>query len=143
MTGHIRKRETKQGTSWQLILDKGEDSTGRRHRNYYTFPTKKEAQAALNEKITEYNKGAYIEPSRMTVEECIWEWMEVYARPQLAANTIRGYEANFNRHTIPYIGNIEVQKLTPGMIQQMYRELENKGLVQEVSNMFTRPYMKS
>ena len=62
MNGHIRKRETQQGVSWQVILDRGEDNNGKRLRNYYTFSTKKEAQAALNEKIAEYNKGALLSP---------------------------------------------------------------------------------
>ncbi len=128
MTGHIRKRETKQGISWQLILDKGEDGTGKRLRDYYTLPSKKEATALLNEKLAEYNKGTYIESSQMTVKECIDEWLRVYAYPRLAVNTVRGYEVNFNHHTIPYIGNIRVQKLSPAMIQSMYDTLKDKGL---------------
>ena len=128
MNGHIRKRETQQGVSWQVILDRGEDNNGKRLRNYYTFSTKKEAQAALNGKIAEYNKGAYIEPSRMTVKECAEEWMKVQVCPRLAANTIHGYAVNLERHTIPYIGNIPVQKLTATMIQEMYQKLEEKGL---------------
>ena len=128
MTGHIRKRDTKNKTVWQVILDKGEDAEGKRLRDYYTLPSKKEAQAFLAEKLSESYKGAYIEPSQMTVRGCIEEWLKVYAYPCLAANTIHGYEVNFNLHTIPYIGNIKVQKLSPATIQGMYQELEKKGL---------------
>ena len=128
MTGHIRKRERKKGIVWQVILDKGEGSEGRRLRDYYTLPSKKEAQAFLTEKLAEFHKGAYIEPSQMTVKDCIEEWLKVYAHPRLAANTIHGYEVNFNLHTIPYIGNVRIQKLSPAAIQGMYQELEKKGL---------------
>lgn len=128
MTGHIRKRETKNKTVWQVILDKGEDSKGKRLRDYYTLSSKKEAQVFLSEKLAESHKGTYIEPSQMTVGECIEEWLQVYAHPRLAANTIRGYEVNFNCHTIPYIGNVKIQKLSAATIQGMYQELEKKGL---------------
>lgn len=128
MTGHIRKRATKKGIVWQVILDKGEDSEGKRLRDHHTLLSKKEAQVFLSEKLAEYNRGTYIEPSRMTVQECSEEWMTVYVRPQLAANTIHGYEVNLNRHIFPYIGNVKIQQLAPAAIQEMYGKLTAKGL---------------
>lgn len=129
MTGHIRKRTTKSGNSWQVILDKGVDSKGKRLREYITVNgTKKEAQAILTEKISQYNRGSYIEPTQMTVEDCIRQWMKVYALPRLAPSTINGYRVNFENHTIPYIGNIKLQKLTPVQIQDMFTALADKGL---------------
>lgn len=35
---------------------------------------------------------------------------------------------NFNRHTIPYIGNVKIQKLSAATIQGIYQKLEKKGL---------------
>ena len=129
MTGHIRKRGTQSGSSWQIVLDHGIDSCGKRKRSYITVKgNKKEAQAILNEKLAEYNKGTYISPSSKTVKDCIEEWVAVYVEPSLAPNTVRGYKVNFNNHTIPYIGHIPVQQLTPVQVQGLYSQLEKKGL---------------
>ncbi|MCL2579560.1 MAG: site-specific integrase [Oscillospiraceae bacterium] len=130
MTGHIRKRENKTGTTWQIIIDKGEDpKTGKRNRESITIKgTKKEAEIILNEKLTEYNRGTYIERSKLTVGQHLADWMKTYAEPSLAPNTVRGYKVNIDKHTLPHIGNIELQKLTPVQVQDMYKKLEAGGL---------------
>lgn len=129
MTGHIKKRYTQKGTSWQIILDKGVDVNGKRKREYITVNgTKRQAQDELAKIISEYNNGSYIAPSKMTVQMLILQWMTVYAMPQLAPNTVRGYKVNFNKHTIPYLGHILVQRLSSVEIQNMYVKLEEKGL---------------
>ena len=64
----------------------------------------------------------------MTVQECSEEWLKVYVHPQLAVNTIRGYEVNLSRHILPYIGNVKIQQLSPATIQEMYEKLAEKGL---------------
>lgn len=129
MTGHIRKRVTKKGVSWQVILEKGLDSSGRRLRDYITVNgTKKEAQQILTEKLNEFNKGTYIEPSQMTVAEHLEQWVETYAKPNLSPTTVRGYLVNINKHTLPYIGTVPLQKLVPLQIQRMFDQLQGKSL---------------
>lgn len=129
MTGHIKKRYTQKGTSWQIVLDKGVNSNGKRIREYITVNgTKRQAQDELAKIISEYNNGSYIAPSKMTVQMLIAQWMTVYAIPQLALSTVRGYKVNFYKHTIPYLGHILVQRLSSVEIQNMYVKLEEKGL---------------
>ena len=129
MTGHIKKRDTKNKSSWQIILEKGIDTNGKRIREYRTVNgTKQQAKTELARIISEYNSGNYIERSKMTVQALITQWLTVYAEPRLAPNTIRGYRVNFDKHIIPYIGHTTVQKLTGPDIQKMYTELSNKGL---------------
>lgn len=129
MTGHVRKRKTKGDKSWQITLDKGVDVNGKRIREYITVNgTKRQAQDELAKRISEYNSGSYIAPSKMTVQMLIDQWLMVYAAPQLAPSTVRGYKVNFDKHTIPYIGHILVQKLTGTEIQHMYTQLSKTGL---------------
>lgn len=129
MTGHVRKRKTKGDKSWQITLDKGVDVNGKRIREYITVNgTKQQAKAELARIIAEYNNGSYIEPSKMTVQALIVQWLTVYAEPRLAPNTVRGYRVNFDKHIIPYIGHMTVQKLTGPEIQDMYSQLAQKGL---------------
>ncbi|WP_310231293.1 Arm DNA-binding domain-containing protein [Brevibacillus nitrificans] len=58
MKGHVRKR----GAKWCFILDLGQDeNTGKRQQKWFSgFTTKKEAEKAMAEKITEINQGTYI-----------------------------------------------------------------------------------
>lgn len=129
MTGHIRKRTTKKGTSWQIILEKGVDSKGKRIRDYITVEgTKKEAKKILTEKLNDYNKGTYIEPSQMTVEEHLNQWIEVYVRPNLAPNTVSGYVTNIKKYILPHIGLVPLQKLVPLQIQKIYEAMQEKKL---------------
>ncbi|MHC1694035.1 MAG: tyrosine recombinase XerC [Eubacteriales bacterium] len=129
MTGHIRKRTTQKGTSWQIIIDRGVDSKGKRIRDYITVNgVKKDAQRVLNEKLNELNRGTYSVPSGVTVEKHMLDWIETYAKPNLSPSTVRGYLVNINNHTIPYIGNIPLQKLAPIHVQNMINDLQTKGL---------------
>lgn len=129
LTGHIRKRTTKKGVAWQIILEKGVDSTGKRIREYITVEgTKKEAERIMHEKINEYNKGIYIEPSKITVEQHLMQWVETYCKPNLSPCTVRGYLVNIKKHTLPYIGAVQLQKLIPLQIQRMFEQLQEKNL---------------
>lgn len=129
MTGHIRRRKTKSGLTWQVILDKGVSASGKRIREYIAVNgTQKAAKEILNQKISEYNSGTYIEPSVLTVKSCIEQWLIAYAEPSLSPSTLRGYRVNFEKHTYPYIGHIPLQKLSPVDIQYVYSELGKKGL---------------
>ncbi len=129
MTGHIRKRTTKKGVTWQVVLEKGIDSKGKRLRDYITVSgNKKDAERVLNEKLNELMKGCYIEPSQMTMEEHLNQWIETYAKPNLAPTTVRGYLVNINNHTLPFIGPVPLQKLVPLQIQHMYDKLKAKNL---------------
>ena len=129
MTGHIRKRTTQKGTSWQIILEKGIDSKGKRIRDYITVEgTKKEAQKILTEKMNDYNKGTYIEPSQRTVEDQLNQWIEVYVKPNLAPYTIRGYQTNIKKYILPQIGLVPLQKLVPLQIQKIYETMQGMQL---------------
>lgn len=129
MTGHIRKRTTKKGVSWQIIIEKGLDSNGKRLRDYITVEgNKKDAERILNEKLVELEKGLYIEPSKLTVEGHIMNWIEIYVKPNLSPTTLKGYLVNLKNHTFPHIGTTPLQKLTPMQIQHMYGKLQEKGL---------------
>lgn len=74
MTASIRKRKNKSGTVYQLVLEKGVDSSGNRLREYITCQSKRVAEEIKARKIHEYNIGTYIEPSKMTVMDLCQQW---------------------------------------------------------------------
>lgn len=67
MKGSFKKR----GDTWRFTVDLGKDPiTGkRRQKTHSGFKTKKEAQAACAELISEVEKGVYFESKNITVKE--------------------------------------------------------------------------
>jgi Arm DNA-binding domain len=71
----VRGSVKKDGTTWYYVLDLGKDEKGtRKQKKKRGFKTKKEAEKALVETINAINKGAYIEPSKMTYKEYLEKW---------------------------------------------------------------------
>lgn len=123
----IRTRKHKDGkVTYQVVLERGFDSSGKRLRDYHSFPTKKEAQRFLTEKQHEMNTNTYIEPSKLTVEQALDEWFATSVEPKLKPNTQRGYQVNI-AHINKHLGHLTLQKLTPVQIQNFYNELESDG----------------
>lgn len=120
MKGHVRKR----GTKWCFVLEVGQDSnTGKRKQKWFSgYTTKKEASKAMAEKITEINKGNFIEPSKTTIKEFFERWIEDYARNALKPTTFQTYTTYINTHIIPSLGSIPLQKLQPTHLQRFYSE---------------------
>ena len=128
MTGSIRKRTTKKGNSFEVVLEKGVNpNTGKRERLYKTFHSKREAQAYISQSIADYTRGLYIEPSKLTVAQLCEEWAKCHFI-SVKDSTKRGYTVNMNCHIIPNLGNILVQQLTSRHIQRMVNEMNDKGL---------------
>ncbi|MEN1989866.1 site-specific integrase [Paenibacillus hubeiensis] len=72
----------KRGNTWSYMIDVGIDPlTGKRkQKSKGGFKTKKEAQAAAADLISEINKGEYISEKKMTFEELADSWLENYKK---------------------------------------------------------------
>jgi len=128
MAGHIRKRKTATGYSWQVIVEAGVDGEGNRKRLYRTVDgTKKDAEKVLTQLLSELNQGTLIEPSKLTLQEYLREWMKTYVEPNLSPTTVDGYRVNIEKHIIPSIGHIKLQTLTPLHLQRFYKDKLNSG----------------
>lgn len=55
-------------------------------------------------------------------------WLDTYCVPRLKQNTINGYRVNIERHILPYIGEIQLNRLKPNDIQKLYASLSAAGL---------------
>lgn len=90
------------------------------------FKTKKEAETAMIEMQNEINKGTYIEPSKMTYASFMADWLKD-KQTKVKRRTLETYTGLVNNHIIPFIGEIELSKLTPRHIQNLYNELFETG----------------
>lgn len=74
------------------------------------------------------NKPTDQQPRRLTVAKYLQQWMENYCAPRLSRNTVNGYRINIDKHLIPYIGKIPLDRLQPEQIQALYGKLHGVGL---------------
>ena len=125
MRGSLRKRSK---SSWTITLTLGrkiDPKTGKSKVNQKTYTvrgTKPQAEAKLAELLNEYNKGEYVEPTKMTTGEWLQKWIDVYVKhsKKKRPRTIETYESVVRRHLIPAFDEIPLQKLTSGHIQHYY-----------------------
>jgi integrase len=82
MRGHIRKSGKQ---SWLVRIHMGYDAdTGRRHYHNKTVRgTRKDAEKYLSQKLREMDTGTFVEPSPVTVDAYLDQWLDTAARPKL------------------------------------------------------------
>ena len=98
------------------------------------FLTKKDAlqhEAEMKAKLT---NPAYTPPSavqrKMTVQEYMTEWIDRHGSANLRPSTEASYRSHMKNHIFPYIGDVFLNQLSPAMLDDMYRQLAEKGLSQ-------------
>jgi len=125
MRGNIYKKNN----HYYIRYDLGKDSNGKRVQKVESgFDTKRQAEKALRERITELDNSFANKVERCTLEVYLKEWVESYCKPRLARNTLNGYQVNIDKHIVPYIGSIPLYKLQPSDISNLYKKLSEKGL---------------
>ncbi|SFR15428.1 tyrosine-type recombinase/integrase [Desulfoscipio geothermicus] len=126
MPGHLEKRNK---GSWTIVIETGRDpATGKRKRLYQAFKgTKKEAEKEMARLITEIEKGTYIDPSDMTFGQFATMWLDDYGKLKLAPTTYRRYKQIIDLRVVPWLGQIQLDKLKPIHLQQFYKKIIEGG----------------
>ncbi|UOQ43777.1 tyrosine-type recombinase/integrase [Halobacillus salinarum] len=125
MKGSVKK----DGSTWYYVVSLGKKPNGRlNQKKKRGFKTKREATQALNEVIAQYNKGLYIEPSKMLYKEFLTLWLDD-KKMNVQTSTFESYRLLVDVHISPFLGHIGLSKLNPMMINNFYSFLSNeKGL---------------
>jgi integrase len=118
MTGYVQKH----GAGWRYKIEFDKDNTGKRKTiSKGGFKKQSEAKVALAAKMTEINKGEYIEDKKTTVEVYLKDWLETH-KTNVAPSTHKRY-GEFCNTINKYIGKTELLKLTAISIQKFYSKL--------------------
>ena len=76
MNGSIRQRGK---GSWELTIDLGRDTDGKRQRKFVTAKgTKGQAQKKLRELLTSLDKGIPLDASKVTLGAFLARWLQDY-----------------------------------------------------------------
>ena len=68
-----------------------------------------------------------MEPSTLTVGEYLRQWLRDYAETHVRQRTLEGYRERLEKHVIPHVGHIALDKLSPRQIQGMETTLLKSG----------------
>lgn len=126
MAGQILKRSD---GKWLVRVFLGRDSSGkRRYSNKPVHGTKKQAQKVLNKILRDLDTGSFVEPTRMTLDEYLDEWVESAAKTRVRPRTLQGYEELLKSYIRPQLGKLDVSRITPLEIQGVYAQMLDRGL---------------
>ena len=128
--GHIRQRSQKNRDSWTIYLYRGEDpvSGKKRYKTQVVHGTKRDAEIRLTDLLRQLDLGEYVEPSKETTTTFFNRWFKDYAETHVRPRSLEGYRGNLDRHIIPALGNISLQKLTALDIQSFESDCQRQGL---------------
>lgn len=133
MQGHIHKRvrRTKAGqttTRWYVVLDVGRNQDGRRRQKWHGgFETRKEAEAARAQLVTDLHRGNYVALSGVTLEAWVeGSWLPTM-RSQVKQSTWDSSSRNMRLHIIPKLGRLKLQQVTPTGLNALYSDLLDSG----------------
>jgi len=121
------------GNSWTVSVYVGLDPlTGRERRVTRTVRGKpgqqrppKEARDLEARLLVEAGNGEHRE-ARVTVAELLARWIE-HTGPDLSPKTLHEYQGCVDRMIVPRIGTVRIDKLTPAMLDRLYRTLRDEG----------------
>lgn len=124
MRGSVRKGDA----SWLYVLDRGRDQEGRRlQEKRRGFRTRKEAEAALRERLAAFDRGMTTPLTKATVRQYLDGWLTGHA-DDVKAGTWDSYRVIVARHVLPHLGDVQLQALTPTRLNQWYADLQATGL---------------
>ncbi|WP_216831738.1 tyrosine-type recombinase/integrase [Alkalihalobacterium elongatum] len=115
--------------NWGFLVDIGNDpKTGkRRQRGKFTFKTKKDAEDALVEFLSEINQGTYTEETDITFEDYSKQWLSEYeATGKVQPGTVRIRDKDINR-LLDYFSKVKLKNITENQFQDSLHDLIERG----------------
>lgn len=96
---------------------------GKRHRGYAR--TRQEAAKKLAELLAAYGKNLLPDPDRISLAEYLTRWLAAIEH-RVKPTTLAGYKVALERHVVPVLGQVPVQKLQPLHLTHLYATLLKK-----------------
>lgn len=107
--------------TWRAMIDLGW-SGGRRIRRSVSGATRREVVDKLREARRAMDAGLQPTSDRLTVGAYLEDWLEA-SRDKVRPSTWRTYETYVRTHHLPRLGRFSLNKLTPGDVERMLRDM--------------------
>jgi integrase len=110
----------KRGDMWSVRIELPPDPvTGERKRTRLTARTKRELEALVAKTRTNVQEGTYVQPDKQSFGAYLTYWLETHGG-NLRATTLASYRQTVDKHIIPALGAVPLQKLTAGQLHGYY-----------------------
>lgn len=123
----------KSGTVYDVNI-KYNSPDGKKTYSKKGFITRKDASQHEAEMRTKLINPAYTptlaSQSKQTVKEYLEEWVENHGKANLRPSTFASYRGHIKNHIVPYVGHVQLNQLSPAMLDSMFQKLFDKGLSQ-------------
>lgn len=117
MEGSIRKR----GNTWYYSFELKKIDGKRRRKEKGGFKTKKEAEKALRESLTEYEDSITVN-SNIDIKKLLDMWMSEVVNDRYKYSTVKLYERNIKLFLNEF-GNRKLSAITPAAMQEYVNKL--------------------
>jgi integrase len=125
----LRRSIIKRGNGYSVVLDMGRDASGKRVRQWHSgFRTKRDAERARVELLASIEHGTYCAPSRLTLAAFLRDQWLPGLKAQVRPGTWAEHRSKVETHIIPAVGQVALQRLTPGHLNGVYAALLERGL---------------
>jgi integrase len=123
MKGHLVERSPGR---WAIVLAITDPVTGKSKRKWHSFTgTKREAQVERARLISELASGAYVEPSKQTLEQYFTAWLADWAPQKAGPKCLERY-GQLGKHLIAAIGGKPLQQIRGGDLLRAYQQAGTK-----------------
>ena len=99
---------------------------GGKRKTFYG-KTRREVQERLLVALNEQKQGTLALGPQQTVKQFLEYWLEDVHKPTIRPGTYRVYRTILDKHLLPSLGHLQIQKLTPQHIQSFYARLLKEG----------------
>jgi integrase len=100
--------------------------------------SEKEARAALRKALHEKEQGTLATGPQQTLKVYLEQWLEQVQRPTLRISTYYSYRTIIQKHLLPCLGHMQLQRLTPQHVQAFYAGKLKEGLSANRVHVFHR-----
>ena len=114
----IVKRRKKYSVVYRYV-----DSTGKERQRWETFATMAEAKKRKAQVENEKGSGTFFVPEAKTVNDLMEDYMSIYGVNTWAMSTYEHRQALYSNYIAPFIGEMELSKITPRGMDQYFRSL--------------------
>jgi integrase len=91
--------------------------------------SEKDARVTLRKALHEKERGILLTGSQYTLKAYLEQWLEqAYKLSAIRTGTYNMYRIVLNKHIIPSLGHIQLQRLTPQHVQAFYAKKLDEGL---------------
>jgi integrase len=112
---------------WVAIITIGYGADGKRRRKTVYGVTKKEVQDKLGVLMPQQQSGSLGDMKRITMGAFLDQWLENTVRLNKRASTHASYLQIVTKHIKPFIGGMQLSKLSPAAVGTFYATLEREG----------------